>query len=68
MPSLIETFDALASLDNALRTTATTARALTLAKPKPKTKPKPQPPRTQPYSRHELDTLIDRLEERTRGM
>lgn len=66
MPSLIETFDALASLDNALRTTATTARALTLAKPK--TKPKPQPPRTQPYSRHELDSLIDRLEERTRGM
>jgi hypothetical protein len=66
MPSLIETFDALASLDNALRTAATTARALTLAKPK--TKPKPQPPRTQPYSRHELDTLIDRLEERTRGM
>jgi hypothetical protein len=64
MPSLIETFDALASLDNALRTTATTARALTLAKPKTK----PQPPRTQPYSRHELDTLIDRLEERTRGM
>jgi hypothetical protein len=64
MPSLIETFDALASLDNALRTTATTARALTLAKPKPK----PRAPRTHPYSRHELDSLIDRLEERTRGM
>ena len=64
MPSLIETFDTLASLDNALRTTASTARTLTLAEPKPK----PRPPRTQPYSRHELDTLIDRLEERTRGM
>ena len=62
MPSLIETFDALASLDNALRTTASAARTLTLAKPKPKAKPRP--PRTQPYSRHELDTLIDRLEER----
>ena len=66
MPSLIETFDALASLDNALRTTATTTRALIRAKPKPK--PKPRAPRTHPYSRHELDTLIDRLEERTRGM
>ena len=65
MPSLIETFDVLAAVDNALRSGVATARTSTFTKAKPK--PQPRPPRTHAYTRREVDALIDRLEARMRG-